>query len=691
MTRNSRTSAQIDQLSESTNFNGVQLLNGSIAGGATLSTNANAGNSSSAITSAAIITIGGALNSGDTVTVNGATLTLKSSTVDLSGSSNNNTAANIAAALNNAGSAALAGYRFSASGATVVSTYIGGATATPPGFTVSKANGTNVTVANATFAQGTTAATIAATLATDTIIVNGVSIVAGTAFTVPGAVATDATALANYLNATSNSAWAGIHFSTDGSTGKIYADYTGVNSPSLTITDSTNAGSVTGGGTPLILKTQGAIGLSAGTTLSVGSVSGQGLFVTGGSTAGNAGQAVDLSSINSNASFIGSFGGTGNIGAIKATYNGGATPSVTFSVVVGKDTYTASATVAALTNSTPVTTLLVFNGKNTTSGATEGGSFTLTLQSGQANITNQQGADNLVAAMNAGLSTVSAYQNRTLQSYNNNFTAQVGSTITGVLSGSSISWNSNDFTNPLISDVSVSAPGTGETDAKISMVVNGETYSTQAGIGSLLTTDKVYTLVNQSNPKQMITFTTGNVSTSNTLGSGNTAVDLTSSSNAAAFETALSNALGISSANSSMVFQVGSTTSATIGVSLQSASTNTLFGGQSLDVSSASDASNAYNVVTTALDTVGSYRAGVGALELAFQYASAAAQSGQQNESAAASDLLDTDVASASTSFATAQVQLQAGIAVLAQANQLQQAVLKKKKEHAKTYRNIKI
>jgi flagellin len=39
--------------------------------------------------------------------------------------------------------------------------------------------------------------------------------------------------------------------------------------------------------------------------------------------------------------------------------------------------------------------------------------------------------------------------------------------------------------------------------------------------------------------------------------------------------------------------------------------------------------------------------------------------------------LLDTDVASESTRFSTAQVQLQAGIAVLAQANQLPQNLLK--------------
>jgi len=52
-------------------------------------------------------------------------------------------------------------------------------------------------------------------------------------------------------------------------------------------------------------------------------------------------------------------------------------------------------------------------------------------------------------------------------------------------------------------------------------------------------------------------------------------------------------------------------------------------------------------------------------------------ESSIQNQDAARGVLLDTDVAAESTSFATSQVQLQAGIAVLAQANLLPQNLLK--------------
>jgi flagellin len=205
------------------------------------------------------------------------------------------------------------------------------------------------------------------------------------------------------------------------------------------------------------------------------------------------------------------------------------------------------------------------------------------------------------------------------------------------------------------------------------MVINGQTYSTQAGLGDTLATSSVITLVNQSNPSQTVELTTG----STTDGTSGQAATLATTSDAAAFQTALESALGISSTNAALTFQVGSTSSDTIGVSLQSVSSNTLFDGVAQNVSTASAAATAYTAVTDALNTIGSARASVGALELEFQYASAAAQSGSQNEAAAASDLLNTNVASTSTQFSTDQVVEQAGISVLAQANQLPQDALK--------------
>lgn len=691
---------QIDQLATATNFNGVDLLSGGIAGGVNIGTNSTNGNTSSPIVSSALFTVAsdGATNpfsSADTITVNGFTLALGASSTagvnSLTGNTVSITASNIAAALNASGAPQLANYHFvanSGGAGQVQAIYTGQAVPSGaiPSITVSTNFSAGITsAANATFAQGTLVTTLGANLLsggtgdTNVLTVNGVSITEGTQFSAGptgSTIATVAANLAAYLNSTQNAAWAGITFSSDGTDGKLYAAYTGTTNTLVNIVDATTAGNITAL-TNVALNTQGVLGLSAGGTSAVGTINGSGLFVNDvqstdtGTT--SYGSAVDLSSVANNASFIGSFGGTGTIGAITANYiNNGTGGAVTFSVVVGNDTYTTGQiTNATLTGTSP--TALTFTGTNTVAGTAEGGSFTLNLAAAQATVTSQDSANQLASALNSGLSTVSAYENRNVLSFNNNFSAEVGSTETGTLSGATVSMNSNNFSNTLVSSISVAAPGTGQTDAKIQMVIGGQTYSTVAGIGDTLATSSVLTLENLANPSQTITLTFG----STTDGTTSQAVNLSTSSDAAAFQTALENAFGLTSAHAALSFQVGSTSADAIGVSIGSATTSSLFGGQSLDVKSIADALTASTQLTTALNTVTALRAGVGALEERFNFATNAATSAQQNEGAAVSNLLDTDVASASTQFATSQVQLQAGIAVLAQANQLQQNLLK--------------
>jgi flagellin len=88
-------------------------------------------------------------------------------------------------------------------------------------------------------------------------------------------------------------------------------------------------------------------------------------------------------------------------------------------------------------------------------------------------------------------------------------------------------------------------------------------------------------------------------------------------------------------------------------------------------------AATAAAALDTAITKVTSLRATVGALQSRFNFASNAIQSAIENQDAARASLLDTDVAAESSAFASAQVQQQAGIAVLAQANQLPQSLLK--------------
>lgn len=135
--------------------------------------------------------------------------------------------------------------------------------------------------------------------------------------------------------------------------------------------------------------------------------------------------------------------------------------------------------------------------------------------------------------------------------------------------------------------------------------------------------------------------------------------------------------MGFSRAGSGLSFQVGTTSSDSLKVSLGSASTVNLFNGQALSVATAEAAAVAVSSLDSAINQITSLRADVGALQSRFNFASANLESSIQNQDAARGVLLDTDVATESTAYATSQVQLQAGIAVLAQANQLPQNLLK--------------
>ena len=134
---------------------------------------------------------------------------------------------------------------------------------------------------------------------------------------------------------------------------------------------------------------------------------------------------------------------------------------------------------------------------------------------------------------------------------------------------------------------------------------------------------------------------------------------------------------GFSRAGAGLSFAVGSQATDSIRVALGSVTSASVFNGAQLDVTSATNAQAASTVLDAAITKVTSVRASVGALQSRFNFASNAIQSSIENQDAARGSILDTDVSAESTAYATAQVQLQAGISVLAQANQLQQNLLK--------------
>lgn len=128
-------------------------------------------------------------------------------------------------------------------------------------------------------------------------------------------------------------------------------------------------------------------------------------------------------------------------------------------------------------------------------------------------------------------------------------------------------------------------------------------------------------------------------------------------------------------AGTTVTFKVGSgTVAAEDDLSFTIDSTTTTALGVSASLISGVDSTNANAAITAvagAIDTLNQSRATIGASQNRLQFASSNLASSIENAEAARSTLMDLDIASEITTFTSKQVLLQAGVAMLAQANQL--------------------
>lgn len=570
-------SNEINRLATSTNFSGINLIDGSLSGAVAIKSNVINGTSTAGTTAGNVISITGAAANNDQITVNGVVVNFTTSAPGSSaavgrvtiGNSNVETAANLAAFLNRSNDARLAGLTFTAAAGNVTANYGGGSL-----------NGAYVVGAS---------------------VVTGANITAGS-----------------------------------------------VANRTIAVTNPTD-------------------GLSVDKTKAVGEVTGT-ILVNSGILGAVAGQAINTRAIEDNASFIGKFGGP-NIGKIIGSYTGTA-DTATFQVRTASGiTYNTAAT--DTTNAAAVT--LTFTGVDDL-GAAAGGSFTLTIRGGATvAFTSQTQLDSVVNQINDALSDVTVTQNRDITTFQQGQVVNVGGVQVGTLQGASANFNSGDFSDVKIEQFSITAPSAGNVDAVFEAVVNGQTYRSFSGIGNQINTNTSIALQNLSDPTKSITIVTGNTSIAS---SATVALDVSNQANADAVAKAFRDAFGLTGAGAKLNFQVGNRSSDTLGVQIASVETSEIFGGATPTVNTLANASAAGSVIDAALVKVISTRASVGALQSRFNFASANIQSSLQNQDAARGVLLDTDVASESTAYATYQVQLQAGISVLAQANQLNQATL---------------
>jgi flagellin len=131
---------------------------------------------------------------------------------------------------------------------------------------------------------------------------------------------------------------------------------------------------------------------------------------------------------------------------------------------------------------------------------------------------------------------------------------------------------------------------------------------------------------------------------------------------------------GTAGASGSVTVQVGSTAGDTVTVSFSDID---LDDAVAIDISDASDASDALDTLDEAMKTVNTARAGFGAAQSQLQSVVNNLNSNIENLSDARSQIEDTDFSSETAALAKAQILQQASTAMLAQANQSQQGVLR--------------
>jgi flagellin len=128
---------------------------------------------------------------------------------------------------------------------------------------------------------------------------------------------------------------------------------------------------------------------------------------------------------------------------------------------------------------------------------------------------------------------------------------------------------------------------------------------------------------------------------------------------------------------SNVRFLVGTTSSNTISVTVNSISATTLLGSASAGVSTSALALASITGINSAIDTITQTRAKVGAYESQFNFSNQDITTNLQNTLAAVSTIMDCDVAQVKSTLSAQDVLTQTAVAALTQASLLPQELLK--------------
>lgn len=367
-----------------------------------------------------------------------------------------------------------------------------------------------------------------------------------------------------------------------------------------------------------------------------------------------------LANVSNNAGFV------GTLENFKVEY-ANQEDRVNISVVMGTETYRAQ---NIATNQAADTTV-TFNSDT-------GGSFFIRLKGGSGQAVSesdpQTGVDLFEARLNKALSGITVYQRRTMSSYlaAGEIVPEGQTVSTGDLSGTTMELISNKFGKMRIDKLDVEAPVGSSTDAAITMIIDGTTYKSGTGVGTSLLSQQKLVLTSIDNVYDQVIFT-----------NGATDLSFANSSEALALEKALKASFNLDAdnGNSSILFQIGTTSDQVIEVSLESAATNNIYLDDAgndvlLDLSTQEKAIQASDVLDKAIRRVTSFQATIGALQNRFEYAISSIKTTIENQEAARASNIDTDISAESTTYSKWQVLQQISVSMLRQANQLPQSLL---------------
>ncbi|MGI9419654.1 MAG: flagellin [Geminicoccaceae bacterium] len=133
---------------------------------------------------------------------------------------------------------------------------------------------------------------------------------------------------------------------------------------------------------------------------------------------------------------------------------------------------------------------------------------------------------------------------------------------------------------------------------------------------------------------------------------------------------------GSSSLDLTFKLGTGTETEDSLSFTLDAINTSSL-GLSATTIDTEANSAAALEAVNSAIDTLNEFRSNVGAAQNRLDFASANLNVSVENAEAARSTLIDLDIAQEMTKFSSKQVLMQAGVAMLAQANQMPQNLLR--------------